>query len=301
MIQRRATVYAATPPTPTQGRRRGRVATFGAMSSARARPSPALQLRELVLRFGGVTALAGISLEVRRGELFALIGPNGAGKTSVLNCVSGLCRPAAGSISAMDRRGARHCLHTLRPHRIAALGVARTFQNIELFKHMTVLENLMLGRHVHMSGGVLSGGLYWGRQRRVEIEHRKHVERVVDFLRLEPLRESEVGALAYGNQKLVELGRALAMEPTLLLLDEPMAGMNAEEKESMARFVLDVNQEWGVTVVVVDHAVDVIMDIADRVAVMDFGKKIAEGRPEQVRNDPAVVAAYLGRQEGTAA
>lgn len=271
------------------------------MSSARTRPPPALQLRDLVLRFGGVTALAGLSLDVQRGELCALIGPNGAGKTSVLNCVSGLYRPSSGSLSAMDAHGVRHYLHALRPHRIAALGIARTFQNIELFKHMTVLENLMLGRHVHMRGGVLSGGLYWGRQRRVEIEHRKHVERVVDFLRLEPLRDSQVGALAYGNQKLVELGRALALEPTLLLLDEPMAGMNAEEKESMARFVLDVNQEWGVTVVVVDHAIDVIMDIADRVAVMDFGRKIAEGAPKQVRTDPAVVAAYLGRQEGTAA
>ena len=270
------------------------------MTSATDVPAAALQLRDVALRFGGVTALAGISLEVERGELFALIGPNGAGKTSVLNCVSGLYRPASGSIAAIDRRGVRRYVHTLPPHRIAAMGVGRTFQNIELFKHMTVLDNLMLGRHVHMTGGVLSGGLYWGGQQRVEIEHRKQVERIVDFLRLEPLRDSEVGNLAYGDQKLVELGRALALDPSLLLLDEPMAGMNAEEKESMARFVLDVNQEWGVTVVVVDHAIDVVMEIADRVAVMDFGEKIAEGTPQQVRADPAVVTAYLGRQEGAA-
>ena len=253
-----------------------------------------LEIRELSLRFGGVTALSGLDMEVRQGELLALIGPNGAGKTSVLNCISGLYRAQEGTITLTDREGSGHALHRLPPHRIAALGVARTFQNIELFKHMTVLENLMLGRHVHMKGGVLSGGLYVGRQRRREIEHRRYVERVIDFMNLEPLRSAEVGSLPYGNQRLVEMARALALDPSLLLLDEPTAGMNAEEKESMARFILDVHEEWGVTVVVIDHDIDVIMDISDRVIVLDFGRRIAEGTPDEVREDPAVIAAYLG-------
>ena len=255
---------------------------------------PLLNLRNLSLRFGGVTALSGLGMEVREGELLALIGPNGAGKTSVLNCISGLYRPQEGSIVLTGRDGVPHALHRLPPHRIAALRVARTFQNIELFKHMTVLENLMLGRHVHMTGGVFSGGLYLGRQRRVEIEHRKVVEGVIDFMNLEPLRSSVVGNLAYGNQRLVEMARALALEPRILLLDEPTAGMNAEEKESMARFILDVHEEWGITVLVIDHDIDVVMDIADRVVVLDFGRRIAQGTPEQVRNDPAVIDAYLG-------
>ncbi len=261
-------------------------------------PTPVLELFDLSLRFGGVTALSNLAMEVRDGELLALIGPNGAGKTSVLNCISGLYRPQSGTITLTGRDGARHALHRLPPHRIAALGVARTFQNIELFKHMTVLENLMLGRHVHMKGGVLGGGLYLGRQRRREIEHRRHVEEVIDFMKLEPLRGREVGNLAYGNQRLVEMARALALDPAVLLLDEPTAGMNAEEKESMARFILDVHEERGITVVVIDHDIDVIMDISDRVVVLDFGRKIAEGAPEEVRGDPAVVDAYLGRARG---
>jgi len=261
-----------------------------------------LRLHDLTLRFGGVTALAGLSMEVRRGELLALIGPNGAGKTSVLNCVSGLYRAQEGTISLTGRDGADHAIHRLPPHRIAALGVARTFQNIELFKHMTVLENLMLGRHVHMRGGVLSGGLYLGRQRRAEIEHRRYVEEVIDFMNLEPLRSAEVGNLAYGNQRLVEMARALALDPAILLLDEPTAGMNAEEKESMARFILDVHEERGVTVLVIDHDIDVIMDIAQRVVVLDFGRKIAEGTAAEVRDDPVVINAYLGHaREGGAA
>lgn len=261
----------------------------------RAEAGPILQLKGLSLRFGGVTALSGLDMQVREGELLAVIGPNGAGKTSVLNCISGLYRAQAGTITLTDRDGCRHALHRLPPHRIASLGVARTFQNIELFKHMTVLENLMLGRHVHMRGGVVSGGLYLGRQRRAEIRHRRYVEEIIDFMNLEPLRSREVGNLAYGNQRLVEMARALALGPAVLLLDEPTAGMNAEEKESMARFILDVHEERGITVVVIDHDIDVIMDISDRVVVLDFGRPIAQGTPEQIRNDPAVIDAYLGQ------
>ncbi len=252
----------------------------------------------VTLRFGGVTALTDVCLDVRAGELLALIGPNGAGKTSILNCISGLYRPQEGSITLLDGSGVSHALHRLPPHRIARLGLARTFQNIELFKHMTVLENLMLGRHVHMPGGVISGGLFWGRQRRVEIENRVRVEGVIDFLHLESIRRATVGSLPYGLQKLVELGRALALDPEILLLDEPMAGMNSEEKESMARFVLDVHEEWGVTPVVIDHDMDVIMDIADRVVVLNFGQVLADGTPDEIRANPLVIEAYLGPEHG---
>ena len=268
---------------------------------SKSNPGPVLQFQDVSLRFGGVRALNALTMEVRRGELLALIGPNGAGKTSILNCISGLYRPQTGTITFAATDGRRHAVTRLPPHRIAALGVARTFQNIELFKHMTVLENLMLGRHLHMKGGVLAGGFYWGRQRRVETAHRMRVEQVIDFMRMESLRSSVVGSLSYGKQKLVEMGRALAMEPALLLLDEPTAGMNAEEKESMARFILDVHEERGVTVLVVDHDIDIIMDISDRVVVVDFGTKIADGPPDRVRGDPGVIAAYLGEPGGVPA
>ncbi len=257
-------------------------------------PQGEIRVEGLTLHFGGVTALEDVSITFRRGLLQALIGPNGAGKTSLLNCLSGLYRAQEGTITLTDETGAEHRIDRLPPHRIARLGIARTFQNIELFKHMSVLDNLMLGRHGHMTGSVLSCGLYWGRQQAREIEHREEVERIIDFLELQPVRRDRVGNLAYGRQKLVELGRALALQPQFLLLDEPMAGMNSEEKESLARYILDVNEEWGVTPVVIDHDMDVVMDIADQVAVLDFGRKIAEGSPDHIRADPDVVEAYLG-------
>ena len=206
-------------------------------------------------------------------------------------------RPDEGEITLSDGDGRTRRIDRLAPHRIARLGIARTFQNIELFKNMTVLDNLMLGRHAHMKGSVLSCGLYWGRQEAREIEHREEVERIIDFLELQSIRRSRVGNLAYGQQKRVELARALALQPEFLLLDEPMAGMNSEEKESLARYVLDVHEEWGVTPIVIDHDMDVVMDISDHVTVLDFGVKIAEGTPDEIRADRAVVEAYLGDQQ----
>ncbi|MCS6845716.1 MAG: ABC transporter ATP-binding protein [Caldilineales bacterium] len=256
-----------------------------------------LRVQDVTLSFGGVTALLDVGFEVRRGEIFALIGPNGAGKTSMLNCISGLYRPQQGSIRFTDAQGASHELTRLKPSHIARLGIARTFQNIELFRHMSVLDNLMLGRHVHMRGNVFTCGLYWGRQQQEEIAHRERVEDIIDFLEIENIRHKPVGTLAYGLQKRVELGRALALDPALLLLDEPMAGMNVEEKEDMARFILDTNQERDVTIILIEHDMGVVMDISDRVTVLDFGRKISEGRPEQVRNDPLVIQAYLGEEQ----
>ncbi len=255
---------------------------------------PVLAIDGVTLEFGGVRALDGVSFEVREGELLALIGPNGAGKTSILNCISGLYRPAVGKIDFLARDGTSHPLIRLRPHRIAELGIARTFQAIELFKRMSVLDNIMLGRHLRMAGGVLSGGFYWGRQSGREIEQRTRVEEIIDFLNLEPFRRETVGTLSYGVQKVVELGRALALDPSLLLLDEPMAGLNTEEKESMARFLLDVQEEWGVTQVLVDHDMDVVMDLATRAVVFDFGQVLATGSPGAIRENPKVLEAYLG-------
>jgi branched-chain amino acid transport system ATP-binding protein len=254
---------------------------------------PLLELDELGLRFGGVQALAGVSLQVRQGEIHAVIGPNGAGKSSLLNCVSGLYRPQRGRATLHTADGPVQLIGRA-PHRIARLGVARSFQNIELFRHLTVLENLLLGRHHRMSTALLPALLWYGPARRQEVAHRELVEEVIDLLELQAVRHQPVASLAYGHAKRVELGRALCLQPAILLLDEPMAGMNSEEKEDMARYVLDVNELAGVTVVLIEHDMDVVMDISQRVTVLDFGRLIASGTPEQIRDDPAVIDAYLG-------
>ena len=251
-----------------------------------------LEVNRVSLRFGGVQALRDVSVTITQGEIHAIIGPNGAGKTSLLNCVNGLYRPQQGSIRLHN--GTVRELTRARPSRIARWGVARSFQNIELFRHMTVVENLLLGRHVQMKHNMLSSLLYYGPARRQEIRHRELVEEVIDFLELQAVRKQEVGTLSYGFQKRVELGRALCMQPAVLLLDEPMAGMNAEEKEDMARYILDVNELAGVTVVLIEHDMSVVMDISHVVTVLDFGVVIAKGAPNEVAAEPAVVKAYLG-------
>ena len=248
-----------------------------------------LDLRKISLSFGGVRALTEISFDVREHEIRAIIGPNGAGKSSMLNVINGVYRPQEGEI--IYRGEHRHDMNT---HEAAKSGIARTFQNIALFKGMTVLDNIMTGRNLKMQSNFLLQALYIGPARREEIEHRKKVEEVIDFLEIQHIRKTPVGRLPYGLQKRVELGRALAAEPKILLLDEPMAGMNVEEKQDMCRFILDVNEQFGTTIVLIEHDMGVVMDISDRVVVLDYGKKIGDGTPDEVRNNQDVINAYLG-------
>ena len=248
-----------------------------------------LDVRNVSLHFGGVNALTDISFDVREHEIRAIIGPNGAGKSSMLNCINGLYRPQEGSISLRGKTF-RH----MNSRQVAEMGVARTFQNLALFKGMSVLDNIMTGRNLKMRTNLLQQAIRWGAAEREEAEQRIVVERIIDFLEIQPFRKIQVGRLPYGLQKRVDLGRALAMEPQVLLLDEPMAGMNVEEKQDMSRFILDVNAEFGTTIVLIEHDMGVVMDLSDRVVVLDYGKKIGDGVPEDVRSNPEVISAYLG-------
>jgi branched-chain amino acid transport system ATP-binding protein len=248
-----------------------------------------LAVENIALAFGGVRALSDVSFEVREGEIRAIIGPNGAGKSSMLNVINGVYRPQQGTV-----RFRGEIRRSMDPHYAAAHGIARTFQNIALFKGMTVLDNIMTGRNLKMHAGLLEQAIYIGRNRREELAHREKVEEIIDFLQIEHIRKTPVGRLPYGLQKRVELARALAAEPALLLLDEPMAGMNVEEKQDMCRFILDVNDEFSTTIVLIEHDMGVVMDICDRIVVLDYGRKIGDGTADEIRKNESVIAAYLG-------
>ncbi|MEO1288968.1 MAG: ABC transporter ATP-binding protein [Chloroflexota bacterium] len=251
-----------------------------------------LHVDNISLSFGGIKALQNVGFEVEEGQLFSVIGPNGAGKTSLINSINGFYSPQEGNILFEGQK-----IDSIPPYQRAKIGISRTFQNIALYTNATVLDNLMAARHIHMkSSNMLTGALFMGPAKREEIHHRRIVEDIIDFLEMEHIRKSIVGTLSYGLRKRVELGRALALEPTLLLLDEPMAGMNVEEKEDMARFILDIHEQQGTTIMLIEHDIGLVMDISERIVVIDFGKKIGEGTPEEIRNNDAVIQAYLGQE-----
>ena len=250
-----------------------------------------LRVANLTLSFGGLQALSEVSFDIQGSEILAIIGPNGAGKTCAINCISGFYRPQRGDIYFNGKK-----INTLPPYKRAGLGISRTFQNIQLYAGLSTLDNLMAARHIHLKPNMLSAALYFGWGRNKEIKHRKKVEELIDFLEIEPIRHKIVGSLPYGQRKRVDLGRALALEPKLLLLDEPMAGMNIEEKEDMARFILDINELKKIPIILVEHDMGVVMDVADRIVVLDFGRKVAEGAPAEIKASPEVIKVYLGEE-----